>query len=79
MKRCLVKLHRGEEGMETVQIIMILAIAAMVMTGVSNIAGVGGGAAGKETLLGGVGEMISSIFGSTGGLGTGVVNTLFGS
>lgn len=75
------RLHREEEGMETVQIIMTLAIAALVMTGVGSIAGVGSGSSGNS-LLSGLGKTLGNLFGgggNGGGFSLGTITSLFGS
>jgi len=76
--RCIVeKLHRGEEGMETVQIIMIMAIAAMVLTGVNQIVGVNSGGSTGSGLISMVTGGLSKLFGGEG-LGLGDLGGLIG-
>ena len=64
------RLHRGEEGMETVQIIMIMAIAAMILTGVGSVAGVkAGGTPTGSGLLSVVSSGLGTLLGSSKGGG----------
>lgn len=58
VKNVLVRIHRDDEGMESIQIIMILAVAAMVCLGVTKVSGI----ASNGTPDGG------GLFGAVGGL-----------